>query len=551
MAVSISTSVVNINPLTIPELLVHLSVYVDYTDLLNCIQVSKAWYQAFIPMVWDTIKLTFPLEVWKPKGLEGSPVENVYKEDGNDEAVNFKQKALQKHAHLVRHIIFSHGVGPGHSMVYYPNLLSLRVLRILSSQENIHALLTKLQDQTRNQSHDTLDSLEQPQKQQQQSLLTHLELRDHAHDFMFGAKLDTILLNLMLGFPNLKDLRLYELSIHTAEDMILFMKLCGQLETLVLVKTTLMPLDHPDHPNLNSTVTTALFPKMKKMRITVERRMSAHDQLDWISRCPSLTSLQWSTSRSVEPLPLSKFGQRLTEGTWPLLQDLQLTNVIASDEVWAVVIQGMTHIQKLCIPDAQFGPLSMNALRPHFPHLQYLNITAHKLITGPFIPEILASCPRLEHLEADHVWGEDILEGKPWACTLSLKHLEIYFELPAPPMTSKTKEIQLNIFSRLAQLQNLEVLDVGNREPFWPSARRGTLVFRLENGLGTLAPIRRLRRLHVGMSHDQDMGIDEVQWMIEHWKNLKLLDGKINEHSDVNGDVRATLANAGIQVLPY
>ncbi|KAG0023219.1 hypothetical protein BGZ82_010800, partial [Podila clonocystis] len=42
----------------LPELLVHLSRYLNSHNLVTCVQVSSQWHSAFIPFLWHTINET-------------------------------------------------------------------------------------------------------------------------------------------------------------------------------------------------------------------------------------------------------------------------------------------------------------------------------------------------------------------------------------------------------------------------------------------------------------------------------------------------------------
>lgn len=63
------------------------------------------------------------------------------------------------------------------------------------------------------------------------------------------------------------------------------------------------------------------------------------------------------------------------------------------------------------------------------------------------------------------------------------------------------------------------------------SCYRG-LDFRLEAGLGQLAGLVRLERLDVEGIQQQQMGVEDVQWMLRHWPSLRMVEGDLNYHKE-------------------
>ncbi|KAG0243765.1 hypothetical protein B0O80DRAFT_463821 [Mortierella sp. GBAus27b] len=62
------------HPLDLPEILSHVARYVHEKSLPSCARVSKAWYRAFIPLVWEDIKVihrgqVVPKAIWSHSHL--------------------------------------------------------------------------------------------------------------------------------------------------------------------------------------------------------------------------------------------------------------------------------------------------------------------------------------------------------------------------------------------------------------------------------------------------------------------------------------------------
>jgi len=73
------------HPLDIPEVALHLGAFLDSRSLLECILVSRPWYQAFLPTLWRTVCLP-------SFGVRGHPVSSLWSD------------VLQQHGHLIHEL---------------------------------------------------------------------------------------------------------------------------------------------------------------------------------------------------------------------------------------------------------------------------------------------------------------------------------------------------------------------------------------------------------------------------------------------------------------
>ncbi|KAF9355194.1 hypothetical protein BGX26_006874 [Mortierella sp. AD094] len=224
----------------------------------------------------------------------------------------------------------------------------------------------------------------------------------------------------------------------------------------------------------------------------------------------------------------------MAAGSWTQLQELSVSSCQISDKNLALVISNMSQVMQLVVPGADFGPLTLAALRPHFPHLKELNMSMSTIKMNTAVIEILTSCPQLQSLSADRAVGWKIREGEEWACQESLKSLEVCFELSYP--NEKNRQQQL-ILERISELTNLERLDVSNQE-IPSSDLKHTLDLRLEQGLGVLETLKNLREFVFDYTK-QWMETVEVEWMLENWPHLESVEGSLNVDDDIDKQLKS------------
>jgi hypothetical protein len=131
------------------------------------------------------------------------------------------------------------------------------------------------------------------------------------------------------------------------------------------------------------------------------------------------------------------------------------------------------------------------------------------------------------------VFAGDIAEGGSWAC-LHLKELAICFLFE-----ESEQDLQPLVFERLSALTRLERLIMW-ASPTDNAGHGKILEFRLDCGMGKLAGLQQLtfirfdiQRLQNGIRTDYyypQLGMDEVAWIIDHWKRLEVIKGHFNRN---------------------
>ncbi|KAK3810285.1 MAG: hypothetical protein J3Q66DRAFT_443804 [Benniella sp.] len=279
-------------------------------------------------------------------------------------------------------------------------------------------------------------------------------------------------------------------------------------------------------------VRSITFDRLQRLEIWLKSQNPIERQLDWITQCPNLTSLDWRYSSDDQPT--SQFMGRFVPGTWPHLSRLSLQGIEFADAQLAQVIGAMQDLKSLSFQECEVGSCFLEALRHHSQTLRYLDITSCDVLTRSLIPGILASFPHLESLYIEHVMSQDIIDSPPWVCERSLKLLHIGISFSFLQDADYQRQV-LQRISRLTNLKNL-MLDCGLGDA-------KSLDLRLENGLDQLATLKKLEklRLHLRM---EPLSVRDAEWMINNWKNLKEVNGYFRNNKD---ELASIFCAAGIK----
>ena len=118
------------------------------------------------------------------------------------------------------------------------------------------------------------------------------------------------------------------------------------------------------------------------------------------------------------------------------------------------------------------------------------------------------------------------------------------------------RDLQPAVFERLSKLVQLKELmvDVGSLKPF---NEENLLEFLLDQGMRQLASLQQLIRLtfsgHIrypDSPYFPQLEIQEVEWMMETWKNLKFINGDLNSNREVNAELKRIIESRGLNKEP-
>ncbi|KAF9354905.1 hypothetical protein BGX26_007218 [Mortierella sp. AD094] len=462
----------SINPVDLPEILFAIAAYLERNDVVNCLRVSATWFKLLTPLLWKDITITSGEDFLTRKG----PTPD----------------ALQAHRDLVHALHIDQGL-PCRYSAAYPKLHSLRIKSLLPIRhrgafgEDLTEFISL---------NPSLVSL----------ALTGLD-----------GYLCAALWRAVSELPNLKTLELAQAGMPTVDDANAFWMACTNLDHLKLfnahfAERGISVLDIP--------IPDMLFPLMTKLELGFPLR-NPRNQFDLMRRCPHLKELSWQSERRDPALQV--FAEDVLQGAWPGLEKLSLSHHI-SDEILETILNGMQRITALDLVLNEFGTLSFKTLRRHFNSISRLNLNRCPFVTSDMLREIMCSCPHLLDLQGGDMLAKDVITDEPWVC-LSIRNLSVCFifdntELNLRPL----------IFGRLSKLVHLESLGVGG----WSSLRIKSLPFtldlRLESGLGELAKLRKLTEIDVSNT-DQHLEEEDIQWMLENWRQLKRIGGMARKNS--------------------
>ncbi|KAF9923742.1 hypothetical protein FBU30_006202 [Linnemannia zychae] len=264
--------------------------------------------------------------------------------------------------------------------------------------------------------------------------------------------------------------------------------------------------------------------------------------LEWLKRCPNLTSLRWDLAES--PIPVIQFAEALEHSTttttiWQHLKELSLIGITETDEDLAIIIRQLPPLTRFEIEAKQFGPQCFAWLRICiFQNIQTLHLWECTRVSGQMVLDILQNCVHLKDLEASYVGLSDLLANPhPWVCR-ELKRLRLYFDNDMEPV-GEVDNFSPTVFQALSRLVHLEDIDV-DEDPMWeysvatmaPVKKLGPPIqWRLDSGLSQLSTLQQLRTLRCEKTF-QSARLEDVQWMLQNWPRLRELTGPLTHDLD-------------------
>ncbi|KAG0226494.1 hypothetical protein B0O80DRAFT_469621 [Mortierella sp. GBAus27b] len=334
----------------------------------------------------------------------------------------------------------------------------------------------------------------------------------------------------LLEFQHLRELCVNDKSLFQPPFLDKFWALCPRLETLSIdLFNDLSPSCIPD----------VTFPRLRELEVT----NSGHKELDFfvklMKQCPNLGSVichsnYGTASRFITGIA-GYFRKR-----WRHLQHVELRlREITSTQLHGIFKKApMITAFDASIKD-NFDHVHMESFQSHFSCLRHLHIKPPRNNITRLAQEIMSSCPLLETLEAPLVSAQDVVKGRPWVCLkLRILRVGISFE-PSTKDSAPLLHLQPLVYERLSKLVNLEELCISRRFKY-PS-----LDLRLECGLDKLSTLRYLDTI-IFHSTKQKMSHVEIDWILEHWKNIRTIEGKLHcTYPRMDKDLSARLEEHG------
>ncbi|KAK3810840.1 MAG: hypothetical protein J3Q66DRAFT_413992 [Benniella sp.] len=276
----------------------------------------------------------------------------------------------------------------------------------------------------------------------------------------------------------------------------------------------------------------------------------------------------WRRCRCVKMLNVRRIHalaiQNLREGTLGFMTNLDAIQLgqdhiyardLTDDEVGVTLSgsrKGWKTVEIQCT--AEFQNEAMDSLAKHFHTLEKFCMCKCHDVASIDLALLLSSSPKLRCLEIiqhDYNGGDlqrddwptvfkakkfiDLIPNtsvlKTWLCESSLTVLKIFIsDIPRADLYSKEaypgegREIQGQVYDRLARLTNLETLWLGLDIDATDTIQCDCLEMSLDSGLYKLSTLTKLKELDISRMMTR-ISLREVQWMTEHWPQLRSIYG--------------------------
>ncbi|KAG0049264.1 hypothetical protein BGZ83_005905 [Gryganskiella cystojenkinii] len=476
-----------LHPLVIPELLFSLAQFLTKPSLVICVQVSRQWYQTFIPFVWHTVQII------GNKRIEPTPT------------------AIQAHASFVKNLALSDSIrGPDYLSCTFPNLSVLTVVRTFEDEQEIR---------------------------QTQFLRRHQSV---VKDLTIES---ANLVEALEGFgPQLERLRIDNLFLRSPDQwMNLYESIWSRIRVLYLGEESFQLV------NEKSLDLTAFYPQLENATPTKIQDLTIFAtnsdwsviQVQWllIAKSPELVRLTWDCSEYGDSpdsfQPMTELANALRNG-YPqstVLESLAVPMSTFSSKDLQHVLEHKHQLKELNVNSTNFDLNCWTVLKGlprYLSTLTHLNLGFCDQMTGAIAQDILCSVTSLIELEVDYMKDTSLLQDpRSWVC-LSLKKLTI--------MLLRTEEdgSLIPFLNQVARLERLEYLDLRGAIACYenadvaPHVRDGLplypLELTLETGLNQLRTLGRLKSLSVP-DNVSIWSEPEARWVLEHWIKIETILG--------------------------
>jgi hypothetical protein len=336
--------------------------------------------------------------------------------------------------------------------------------------------------------------------------------------------------------PHLKHLSLAHLTFK-ADDALRLWRTCMNLESLQMRVVVVQRRDRPPR--------NMVFDRLRQLTYIGATWLDGSFFLDIVVQSPRLESLE-----------LTAYGHWIfldpptAIGDWPYLKKVFIsgwkedTNMdfifkrVGQGQQNTVGMEGASH--------SGLGTQQAMVFGSHFNALVDVDLLTTWATSRSIIPDILCLCPILERLLAKRVFARSVAERGPWVCR-HLRELRIQFVFD-----EGEQDLQPQMFERLSTLVRLERLTLNYDYSSHRDTYYGVLECRLDRGLGQLAKLQQLTsiRLYTPKSYwrNPHLGMEEVEWILENWKKLKLIKGKLTDDEELRIQLWNVFESHGIAV---
>ncbi|KAG0053704.1 hypothetical protein BGZ83_000588 [Gryganskiella cystojenkinii] len=499
-----------IQPLDIPEIRIYLAQFLSKQSQIACIRVSRDWYASFQPQLWSSVRVV--------RGA-GSPTLALAQAN----ASFIRQLELRTHdpTWLVE--------------LTCPSLTHLCVSRPLRPSQAEILFIHRHKDTLRT--------------------LVVSSIQDRVGDQIWTT---------FAGCHRLESLTIRGAMIEPSQWPTVW-KLWSRLKELSLSQGVYFRRNaaHSADTAMPWCDLSSSSPStIQKLELTVRNGMTVPDQITLLGHCPALRSLTWSLPRgALSYQPLQSLVEFQSQEHSPGLVALHLHGEhYGENELLSFLnLRRDGPLIELSLKNGHFGIASWQVLQSTrlacLETLEVLHLRGCEDVTETMAQDMLCSLPKLKEFSAPRILSRDMEhDPRPWACRRSLLHLHLSFVLTS-------KESQRLVFSRLAELEQLQVLKFGREtgldliDDVIVAVRLPTeegafgVDLRLQHGLDLLAPLKELQEFTVEV--EQKMGNQEIDWMVKNWPSLKIVQGELNAAPETAASLVQRLDMANINHTAY
>ncbi|KAG9322304.1 hypothetical protein KVV02_002237 [Mortierella alpina] len=555
----------------------------DTKSLARCSRVCRSWHETFNPALWRCLPISRLLPQTK-----------------------LSYKAISQNAHLIQQL----HVGRMDRTDLYPmdNCRSLKTLyvedeRVLSDWDNYLGLSSQALHVQGNETHDSIDGKLSTEhgvvaRKDRWILLLIMLIRQNPGLRKLCLTMDrfepTIGLWAAISanprsspttVPNIRHLdclftRIPRPNVQACLDAF------THLESLVLQHCTF----DPDFP-LELLDSNRRYPRLRSLTLATNTGLDLSTQIELIRLFPEVEHLVWSIM-GTQHLPVSEFCILLAQDC------CKITSLVLSDRNLEAshLARILNSIPRLTRFFLRFDTLSsmfndpdvMQALRRHFAVLTNVEFgQVRSSIRCGTVLELLTGCPNLQVLVAygrldcsrqaffrtGTVAGistattgkpgststssaimtgpDDLFNDTPWVC-LGLKRLHVIMTGDPQHSVWQNRTLQQRLFLQLGRLKDLQTLSLGHciLWMYENGFSHHGLDFTVEAGLSKLAGLEKLEQLNIEGIY-QHMGEQDVNWMLEHWPKLRVVEGELHHRKEKRERLDAMMEQKGFKVLNH
>ncbi|KAG0348395.1 hypothetical protein BG005_011553 [Podila minutissima] len=387
---------------TLPEVLAQVAVHLTREEATIPSRVSRAFQQAFGPIIWRACSIGLAGQQPSPQGLI-------------------------RNAHNIRKLSYNDVFSLDYLSLPCTQLTSLKVCRVsgLDSDTKWHHLAELVKQ------------------------------NKHLHDLHISDRSRSATLEFWSSLAFCHSLRIVDIQgAHMDQEQ--FAALWNDCKGIQLLKCHHIRVDNA----ITATQQCTLVPHPTLKELSFAN--FANFQV--LKLCPNLQAISWYNNEFDCDILLEELAVLLQGGQ--LMQLGSLSMSYAKDQDLSRCLKFMHRIKKVSSHHGNIGPLSFHAMSRKFGMLEHLYIPYDSTMPGEMILSILESCPQLVYFQATKVSSTEVIKSKPWvAANLKALHLGITidsFDQETIRLQSRSVFARLSKLTRLTQLTLHGPYEIGN-----------------------------------------------------------------------------------------